>query len=135
MRRLSPRFFKNPVVLITSTPGRDAAGGTTRTSSAGTPYRVSVQPNSTGRQTILGALYAETTHVVLWRDFPVDTSAGARVAAASQRLGPEANVQDLLLWTTPAGTVPATIRLQVLGPAIDQGGSGVGWILACKVIT
>jgi hypothetical protein len=135
MRRLSPRFFRCDITLYTSIIGRDAAGGTTRNPSAGSPFLASVQGNSASWRPILGALYAETSHVVLFRSFPVDTSAGARAALPTQRLGPEVNTQDILDWASFPGVSPPIVHLQALGPAIDQGGHGVGWVVACKAIT
>jgi hypothetical protein len=138
MRRLSPRFFRSIVTLTTYVVTRDAPGGNIRTPSAGTIYgpgNASVQTASASRREAFAGLYAETTHTVLWRTYPVDTSAGARASSASasspQRLGPEVNVQDLLTWAAPAGP---PVKLVALGPALDQGGSGAGWVVYCKAM-
>ncbi len=129
MKRPSPRCFPNTVVLRTVSRGRDAAGGQALTPSAGTTFRASVQPAGDSRRAVFGGLYAGATHAVAFRDFPLDTSVGARAPSATGRLGPEVNANDTITWAPPSG--PAR-TLVALGPALDQAGRGAMWVVPCS---
>jgi hypothetical protein len=132
VRSPSARLFPNTVLLQTVTSGRDAPGGSTRTYSTGTTFAASVQPASVARRVTQGGLYADASHVVLFRAYPIDTSTGARVATATQRLGPEVAVNDRITWQAVPGDTSATRTLLALGPALDQAGRGVEWAVYCS---
>lgn len=116
MRRPSPRLTPNVAVLKTFTPGTKPKAW-----SAGTTLACSVQDLGTDRVVRIGSLYADTTAVAYFTAPPVDTSAGARAATAGNSLGPEANVDDLL--------VVGGITYKVLGPARNEAGRSAWYTL------
>ena len=129
MRRPSIRAFPNTVILKTRSVAPGPSGTTGATYSVGTTLaHASVQLGDADRTTAeRGQVGSALRGVVLFRDRPVDASAGARAGSSTQRLGPEANVQDLLTWQVVAGDTSQDRTLIVLGQATPETGAGVLW--------
>lgn len=114
MRPMTGRLFPHSVVFTTYAPAGRAA-------SAGTALRCCVQEENAERVVRTGGLHPQAGAVILFPAPPVDTSSGARVATATNALGPTPAAQDTFDWQPAAGPPR---RYQALGPASDPVGDG-----------
>jgi hypothetical protein len=128
MRRPSKRSFRSALIFQTKTSGPDSSGDSgSETYSTGTDLSGTAAVNRTGAERVVryGKEVQLSKGKIIFRTYPVDTSAGARSPGIPQ-------IRDRFLWTNDMNqqeTFYATT------PALTQADRGQAWVVEFESVT
>lgn len=118
-------FLTNTVVIHASPWADDGAGSYVRSPTAGVTLMASVQLHTAARVAYLASIGSESAGSIFFAADPIDTTSTRNYPGGvlQQRI----RADDAITWQVDPDDATTWRNLVAVGPAIDEGGTGIGW--------